>query len=296
MRGVSVRESVKFGFRSFFKHILFFLGTSIVSVLAWFAGLLCSALVALPFFIPVMRIVGKLKEVFAELKAVAPVVAKSGMPVKPEIKLALERVLDLASKNPYALGFAAFGVVVFILCMWAVSMMLTMGWIRISLDIKDTGSGSVRTLFVRPGVVIRALIITILSFLIIVTPWVLSAALFRLNVVLGAIAITCSLFATIYLGLKLAFSLWFLSDRNLGTFESIKASFGLRNGPLNVFLMMLLFAAVTILIGMITNTLFWLVPSQLVISVLGLFVQFIISIASIMAFAYLYRGLLMRNK
>ena len=158
MKHVSVVSAFKFGFKTVFKNLLFFIWAMMVTVAVWSAGVIVSGLIAFPCFIPLIRAIGKVKGAFAklvaELGAAKAAVAQSGTPFAVVDAQTLDKfkevlgkigaaLVSLVEKIPMVFIFAVLGVLIFLFALWLVQMMLALGWCKVSLDFKDKGSSSV---------------------------------------------------------------------------------------------------------------------------------------------------------
>jgi len=306
MEHVSVISAFKFAFRTFFKNILFFIGASVITVLAWMAGFIASLLAAVPFMIPLWRAFGKIKSalsgLFAELSATKAAVVQAGTPAAVINVQTLEKfkgvlskiwasVSNLISQFPHVLFFIVLGVLVFLFVILLVQMMLSLGWCRISLNFKDKGSSEISTLFVRLGLAFKGMVVVALSIFILMMPWFVTYIFFKIHVILGILSVAISIFLTIYFGLKLAYSFYFLADKEVGAFSAIKGSFSLIGGPSRMFFFILLMIPVGIAGGLIVG----LIMSVLRLALLGqlfqIFIQFALSTISILGVGYIYREL-----
>jgi len=293
MGGVSIRAAFKFGFNAFFKKFLFLLGAAIVAFFVWLAGMALGVLVAMPFFIPVSKFITKIKNVFVEFMSIKgpAVTAQAG----EKLKMLFEKLgavfADIYATYPTVLFLAVLGALVFFFTLMYISIMISMGWMKISLDIHDKGSSEILSLFTRPIIVFRSIAISILSLFILGLPFVIAAFMLKVSTALGVILMAIAFFLDFYFGLKMAFSFYFLVDKKVGALQAIKSSFAVKNGPINVLLLVLLMMVVGGVAGFGLALVLSLLRLVVLVPIFNMLLQFMLSAISFLAFTYLYRGL-----
>jgi len=289
MNNVSVVEAIKFGYDKSKKHFLFFVSTFIVSGLVWFGCFLLSGLVVAPFFIPAANVVKKIVAIFQA----------SGIGEQAQMAFmgALVQVADLISKSPWSFTLAVIGILVFIALIWAFTMMVSFGVIKIFLDIYDKGSSTLANLFVRPIYIFRLFIFSILIFFVVVAPFVLPALAYKFSSVLALIFLLPAIIVSTYFVLKFFYSSYFIIDKGLGPIEAMKRSWGLRGAPVKLLLFWMLLVVLAIFLG-IPAQLLVLLNSQaphmvwgILLIIFNLVIRYFLGVITLMGYVYLYRRL-----
>jgi len=280
MKYVPAQKSIKFGFRTFWKKILFFLGAVLVSILGWLLGFFLSLLVSYPFFRQLVKYKDKFKEVFsqsfvalkgvgaqavaaAEAGAADPNVAPvaTGGRVAAGVLGSLKAVWNnfyngittLISQRPSIVFYVVLGVVLFFVFMVATNMYFYLGWTRVSLEFKDKGKSSISSLFSRISVLFKALISALIYAFIIFLPWKIAfliAYLFHFNKTVTGILFFLAFIACVYLVLKFFFFPYFIVDRNAGPIEALKKSFKLEGAPLHLIILGLALGFIFIILSL----------------------------------------------
>jgi len=306
MEHVSVISAFKFGFKTFFKNILFFIGASIVTIFAWIAGAILSLLLALPFFIPLWAGFSKIKEVITEIfgqlgalktemaqegASAATVAAENADKFRGVFAKISTAILNLFKNFPHIVIFGILGVIIFFFLLWLIQMVISLGWCKIALDFKDKGTSTISMIFAPFGRALKAAWIVILALFVITLPWMASAYFATLSETLGVLVGLCAFGFTIYFLLKIAYSFWFIVDKQIGATAAIKHSFNLVGGPSRIFLFTLLLLPVGLGAGLVVGLLLSTLRLAILMPLVSAFLQFALATISLLGVAYLYREL-----
>lgn len=206
MAQVSIKEALKFSFSTYARHIVLFLMVgALVGVSAW-AGKMAPRLLAQK--LGCMPLIVESEQIVIETPS-APSTAQSDMAVKS--------VQNVTSKLTTCLSNApvhhVVALVLLALALWFWNMLLFLGVVKLGLTLKDTGKGSIATLFEARHVFFRWLggcilfalyaISMILGMALLTVPFIYVARLFFHNN-MAYLALLTSV-GTLVLGVAMSF-------------------------------------------------------------------------------------------
>jgi len=291
MNHISVVDAIKFGFDKAAKKFFFFIGTFVVAGFVWIGCLLLSGLAAAPFFIPAKKII---KQIIVLFK-----MPSVGMEFKRALMVVMMQLSELAEKSPYILVLAIVGILVFIALVWFFSIMISLGMVKIFMDVHDKGHSSLSNLFVRPIYVFRGFVVSILYFFILSAPMMLVGLAYYVGIGLWLIVLLAipAVVFEVYILLKLFYSNYFVIDKGLGAVASIKSSWRLRGAASKLLLFWMLLVvfvlAATVpayLLGFLNTNMPHAIWTILLV-VYNLATRYFLSIVIFMGYIYLYRRL-----
>ena len=262
MQKPAVFGAFMFGLRAVVKKPLFFIGALLVSALMVVVGLILSALAALPFVFMVTKAIEKMGaaiwQVFLRTMGPILVMYKMGQAVTVQgvvdaVGGFLRGAGGVLGGSPGVLLLLFFTNVVAFFVFSIVMNYIYLGWIKISVDFNDKGESCFSAFWPRFSLAVRALFTGLLSFLIIISPYVVSALLYFIfpNVIFAGLLFLISVVTSIYFSFKLVFFYFFIRDQDAGIFESIKKSFNLRGTVSRLILFSLLYLAFTFCLGLV---------------------------------------------
>ncbi|MFC1842854.1 hypothetical protein ACFLYU_04310 [Candidatus Dependentiae bacterium] len=234
----------------------------------------------------------------AEITPIAKVVkSMSGITaIRQKVDAALYEIKGILAEimqSKFLFLFFIIGVIVFFVCVKMVYDFIMLGWARMSLGIYDRKSGSIRSLFSRPGIWIKYVIATLLFLLISIVPsliyfwfYLLITYFVRIPQFIAYVGYAGAFIASWYLILRLWFYPYYLVDENIGSVASLQKSYNLGLGFLNVIISLFVFAVI-LGIPLLFVVLF---PNVLTVTIFGVFLA-IIWMSSWVSYAYMYRKL-----
>jgi len=292
MNNISVVEALKFGFDKSIKKFFFFITTFIVSALLWSGCFLLSVLVAVPFFIPALKTI---KQFLPLLKALPT----GGGAAQGAAMGILIQMSQLMQQSRLAFILLVIGVFITVILVWAFTLMISLGLLRIFLDIHDKGHSTISKLFVRPIYIFRAFVVSLLHLVVVGTPLVLISVLvymFNLKWVAVLLAILVVVWV-IYATLKLFYSNYFVIDKGQGVIEAVKSSWRLRGAPVKLLLFGFLLLAIVLAFSIPTYMLNYLhvnFPHMIWFILMVIFhlaTRYFFGVIIPMGYVYIYRRL-----
>ena len=282
MNSFSVVDAIKFGFDKSIKKIFFFLMTHIVFYILMFGGFFLGMLVSILFLLPARNMILQFIALFQSLGA--------GV----EVKVVGAKVATLIADAPSVFIWIVLGFFVYFMVLSFFGVMLTLGNLKIYLDVHDKGHSSLGNFFVRPLYVFRAFLAEFLIVLMVAAGPLFALSLAEINFWLFVGVLIPMIFMSIYFGFKFFFSIFFIIDKGLSAIEAMRASWRLEGAPIKLILFILAFCVVVILFSLPVG-LFALLPSSSIVDVFrvlfNIFVNYIFITASLMGYVYMYRRL-----
>jgi hypothetical protein len=279
-------DAFKFGYYAFFKNAWFILLSFFTSIGVFFGGLVFGGAIALiPLWIIFDKLVSSINTVLSFVKMVP-------LGTQQKILATIYGTYSYMYKyHPYNVLMTVFGFMLFLIFSYVLFMNLIVGFEKVILAIVDKSENKISRLFSRFGMVLKASCIGLISLIVLFLPWVITGFIVDKNVIVGAIIAGFSVVLTCYLPIKLSYSLWFLIDKSTGIFESIKLSFKLKNGYLNLLLLMLISLPIFIFVKFLLLVMGSVESLRIFAVLLGMILQFIYSSATIISVGYLYRNI-----
>jgi len=285
-------KAIPFGFKAFFENFLVVISSAVITLLGWLIGLIVSALIAAPCFIPASDIFKKLASIFDGLKSVGYDKETTMQALHLFLSKMGTFLYNFIRQAPFYFILSVLGVIIFAILFWFVISMFMAGWMNLTLEAVDTGSSKFASLFINPKKVIRIGFAIVLYGVIVGFPWLLYFIFYLVfqSKIFDIIVLPPVFIISFYLQLRLIFAQWFVLDKNIGIFKGIKRSYHLKGGLLNYLLFY-------ILMGIISFGLFLFIAGigkitgVFVFGFLFLIARFIMAIAPIFGMAFLYRGL-----
>lgn len=301
MNNIFAIESFKFSFKAFFNNIKFLLLVPFGSGLIFVGGLISSLLTASLFFIPFFVVLERIKEAVFKLATINAIsmIGQTGVDQQAQSFDAWYKIfISVFYSFPYAVIFAILGVFVFVVLFVATGVIVSLGLIKISLNISDNRENKLSDLLPGFSTVIKAVCISLLLLSTLILSWLLAFLIFKVSVVFGAIAFVFSALITIFVPLKATYSSWFLIDKNTRIIESIKLSFGLNYGTRNLLILVLLFIPISLISALLSNIMNACpcFSVNLILGLLNAIFNYTFSILVMIAFGNLYRKLTVNSE
>ncbi|KKP29519.1 MAG: hypothetical protein UR12_C0006G0006 [candidate division TM6 bacterium GW2011_GWF2_30_66] len=295
-------EALKFGFASFVKNIKFLLLSFAASGLMFIGGFIANILTVQLFFIPIFMVHEKLKETFMRISMInsfSSVMQGAAVDKAAQSAIIWQKFLTEGFVSfPFSAAFAILGIFTFFTILFALITMVSIGWMKISLNIADCRENRLSALFINPKILFKAFCIGLISLMSFIMSLVLILVLFKINIIIGSVYAVIMLPVVIYLSFKFAYSVYFLIDKNTGIYESFKSSFRLKNGFSNILVLVLMALPVSIVISLLRTVVYSssLVSIRLILGSLGMILQFSLSCTMLVAISKIYRELTMRSE
>ena len=204
-------------------------------------------------------------------------------------KLLLAEILE----NKLLFAFFVFGTILFIIGLKMAYDFIMIGWTKMSLDFYDKKSTSIRSLFVRPSTWIKYVLATVLFLIISSIPTVIYFWFYllinyfvKIPHAITSIGYIIAMIFSWCLVLRLWFYPYYIVDEDAGIIDSLKRSYNMGLGFLNVVISLLVFLFIA---GIpLAIALKW--PDIITFTILGIILA-IVWMASWMSYAYLYSKL-----
>jgi len=310
-----VTQAISVGFKATWKKLWFFVLATLLSLAIGFGGFILAILAAIPFLIPLIAMVGKIKAAFiqlvnttgAQVKLLAQGAEKTKS-VFAALSGGLKLVADffksafgIVALHPSFIILIILAIIAAVFVFAIVHNIIYLGWVRISLDMKEKGESSLGAAFSPDfSLAFRAVFAGLLSKLIAASPFLFSIfiAFIARSFIALYIFFLLSIPLSIYFSLKFFFCKFFILDQDAGVIESIKKSFNFYGAPSRLILLWLIYIAFYIGLGFVM-AIFKVFPGSL-----GDFFSFIVRMGfsfftwavGWLVLGYIYKGLLEKGR
>jgi len=206
-----------------------------------------------------------------------------------ETKILLAEILQ----NKLLFAFFVFGLILLIIIIKMAYDFVMLGWTRLSLEFYDKKSGSIQFLFSRPNIWITYVLATVIFLGVSCVPsliyfwfYLLISYFVKIPNIILMLGYLASVITSWCLVLRFWFYPYYIIDENAGVIGSLKKSYNMGLGFLNVIISLFAFA---IIAGVpLFIALKW--PHIITFAILGVILA-VVWMSSWVSYAYLYRKL-----